>query len=393
MAKPTPVACPSCEGEIVINEQEGGRGTGEATSYYAQCKRCTYSQHDLASNCSGRRSDAIVEFNRIVKAAKASGATPSCALRARPGTPSPGHRMGNFQAQAGQFLDECIGEELAADPVFQAERFLEKALILARAAGASRARARTLLSGVFELEAAEVDQSTGATMLRLATLSRALGIEMTDAGAKELRRCDDRISILRAEEFAVLRDREFAAEPESEIDEPFKPQWPEGLKPNEAYQVLCDDKGRNGTSFLNVMVANDGDVHVGMQDWEDPQVGAPDPFPTLRCRTYSGGGRNARTHQALLMLAQAIRLDHEERQARGKLASGTPKTTAVRLYANMFQIKRDGVIVGAATSHSKGLWQLTCGNEHRVAPKHRSTSVEAAKAFDSQFPHSNPPAS
>lgn len=94
---------------------------------------------------------------------------------------------------------------------------------------------------------------------------------------------------------------------------PFKPAWPEGLKAGEFYTLPCDDKGRNGGSWLKVMVSDvDSDVYVSMQDWEEIPEGLPTPFPCIRNRTLFGGGRHTRTHQALLWLAQAIRLDNEE---------------------------------------------------------------------------------
>ena len=96
----------------------------------------------------------------------------------------------------------------------------------------------------------------------------------------------------------------------------FSPAWPDGLQSGEAYELKCDDKGRNGGSWLRVVVALDGDVHLVMQDWEEFPDGEPSPIPSLRCRTYFGGGRNARSHQALLWLAQAIRLDAAEREER-----------------------------------------------------------------------------
>lgn len=99
---------------------------------------------------------------------------------------------------------------------------------------------------------------------------------------------------------------------------PFDPNWPQGLEQNQTYELRCDDKGRNGGSWLRVFVANDGDVHLMMQDWEEVPNGEPAPFPSIRCRNYFGGGRNERSHQALLWLAQAIRLD----------AAGRTKATA-----------------------------------------------------------------
>jgi hypothetical protein len=94
----------------------------------------------------------------------------------------------------------------------------------------------------------------------------------------------------------------------------FEPHWPEGVEMNTIYQVPCDDKGRNGGSWLSVRVANDGDVHVAMQDWEDigEEGSIPDPFPSIRIRTFAGGGRHLRTRQALLWLADAIRRDNED---------------------------------------------------------------------------------
>ncbi len=92
----------------------------------------------------------------------------------------------------------------------------------------------------------------------------------------------------------------------------FDPAWPHGLEMMKSYKVACDDKGRNGGSWMRVLVAQDGDVHISMQDWEDVPKGEPSPFPSIRIRTLSGGGRNSRTHQALLWLARAIQLDAVE---------------------------------------------------------------------------------
>lgn len=100
-----------------------------------------------------------------------------------------------------------------------------------------------------------------------------------------------------------------------EEEEVYDPHWPMGLDKDEAYVLPCDDKGRNGGSWLRVVIANDGDVHLVMQDWEDPTEGQPSPVPTLRCRTLQGGGHHTRTHQALLWLARAIQLDNEDIEA------------------------------------------------------------------------------
>lgn len=111
-----------------------------------------------------------------------------------------------------------------------------------------------------------------------------------------------------------------------EAFDPFTPKWPAGLQQDHVYQLPCDDKGRSNANWLQVYVAQDSDVHVMMQDWEDilEKGSSPNPLPTLRVRTYFGGGRNHRTHQTLLWLAQAIRLDMEEKAAPVPLATVQP---------------------------------------------------------------------
>lgn len=98
----------------------------------------------------------------------------------------------------------------------------------------------------------------------------------------------------------------------------FAPAWPEGLEKGKVYRLLCDDKGGKGGTWLCLQVAEDGDVHVTMQDWEDIPEGIPNPIPSLRSRTFFGGGRSLRAHQALLWLADGVRRDEEEREARAR---------------------------------------------------------------------------
>jgi hypothetical protein len=87
-------------------------------------------------------------------------------------------------------------------------------------------------------------------------------------------------------------------------------KWPDGLEPMTAYRIACDDKGAQGGAWLEVIIGQDGDVHVQMQEWEFIPEGSPHPLPGIRIRTLHGGGRNRRTRQALLWLADAIRRDN-----------------------------------------------------------------------------------
>lgn len=116
------------------------------------------------------------------------------------------------------------------------------------------------------------------------------------------------------------RDRFISGLAKKRQDQVFEPHWPEGLEVGTLYRVPCDDKGRNGGSWLQILIAEDGDVYVSMQDWEDMPEGQPDALPGIRIRTLHGGGRNQKVRQVLLWLAAAIKVDTREDRERGLLA-------------------------------------------------------------------------
>lgn len=80
-----------------------------------------------------------------------------------------------------------------------------------------------------------------------------------------------------------------------------RPTWPEGLEARKAYTRQEDD----GDARLSVVFSDDGDGWISI-------LGAR-PGHGLRFRTLQGGGSSLRTRAALLLLAEAIRLDNEER--------------------------------------------------------------------------------
>ncbi len=85
-----------------------------------------------------------------------------------------------------------------------------------------------------------------------------------------------------------------------------KAYWPSTLAPRVAYMRRHDDTdGKTDASQdLCVVFGPDGDawVNVGID--------------SLRFRTWAGGGMSLRTRNALLVLAEAIRRDNEERPQR-----------------------------------------------------------------------------
>lgn len=81
------------------------------------------------------------------------------------------------------------------------------------------------------------------------------------------------------------------------------PIWPEGLEARKFYERPHDDRDDNDGT-LRVLIADDGDAWISVSGIREGHG--------LRFRTYAGGGSSLRTRAALLILAEAIRLDNEE---------------------------------------------------------------------------------
>jgi hypothetical protein len=64
MARIKPLPCPECSRPIEVFAQDGGRGTGDLTSYYVKCV-CGVNQRHLGSD--GTKASAIRDWNRWVK--------------------------------------------------------------------------------------------------------------------------------------------------------------------------------------------------------------------------------------------------------------------------------------------------------------------------------------
>lgn len=62
MSKPIPSACPRCGGEVDVAASAGGRGTGDLTSYRADCAKCGMLVDHLGDT--GRRDSAVRDYNR-----------------------------------------------------------------------------------------------------------------------------------------------------------------------------------------------------------------------------------------------------------------------------------------------------------------------------------------
>jgi hypothetical protein len=83
------------------------------------------------------------------------------------------------------------------------------------------------------------------------------------------------------------------------------PFWIEGLETDVFYERLHDDHDGSRQGRILVAMGRNGDAWVS--------VNGPSNVPTLRFRTFGGGGLSPRVRNALMVLAQAIKLDNEER--------------------------------------------------------------------------------
>lgn len=84
--------------------------------------------------------------------------------------------------------------------------------------------------------------------------------------------------------------------------------WPTHLQPNRRYVRLHDDHAGTFEGRLSIVIGEDGDAWVATD--------GPEP---LRFRMpTTGGGRSPYTRTALVILAEAIRLDDEANDQRNK---------------------------------------------------------------------------
>lgn len=95
---------------------------------------------------------------------------------------------------------ECFGLNWASNPLIRNYRFLEEALELVQACGATQQEAHQLVDYVYGRPAGEKEQEVGGVMLTLAALCLAQGLSMADAGEKELARVWTKVEQIRAKE-------------------------------------------------------------------------------------------------------------------------------------------------------------------------------------------------
>lgn len=107
-----------------------------------------------------------------------------------------------FQARVQPWMLECFGVEIAADQQERNHRFLEEALELVQACGATASEAHQLVDYVYGRPVGEMHQEAGGVMVTLAALCLAQGLDMHAAGETELARIWTMVEKIRAKQAA-----------------------------------------------------------------------------------------------------------------------------------------------------------------------------------------------
>lgn len=110
--------------------------------------------------------------------------------------------MSPFQNEVHDWLMACFGEPIASDKVERNHRFLEEALELVQACGATQEDAHKLVDYVYGRPVGERVQEVGGVMVTLAALCSAQGMDMEEAGKTEIARAWTVIEKIRAKQKA-----------------------------------------------------------------------------------------------------------------------------------------------------------------------------------------------
>lgn len=107
-----------------------------------------------------------------------------------------------FQSRVQPWMMACFGPEIAADTQERNHRFLEEALELVQACGATASEAHQLVDYVYGRPVGDKHQEIGGVMVTLAALCLAQGHNMHAAGETELARIWTKVEQIRAKQAA-----------------------------------------------------------------------------------------------------------------------------------------------------------------------------------------------
>jgi hypothetical protein len=108
----------------------------------------------------------------------------------------------SLQDRVYPWLLKCFGGKIASDKQERNHRFIEEALELVQSCGATASECHQLVDYVYGRPVGEKDQEVGGTMITLAALCLAQGLDMHEAGERELDRIWTKVEQIRAKQAA-----------------------------------------------------------------------------------------------------------------------------------------------------------------------------------------------
>lgn len=109
-------------------------------------------------------------------------------LAALASAPTPASATQSFQDRVKPWMLACFNEEIAADRLERADRFIEEALELVQSGGYDKERAHALVEYVYGRPQGDVNQEVGGVMVTLAAYCLAFGVDMHVEAERELAR-------------------------------------------------------------------------------------------------------------------------------------------------------------------------------------------------------------
>lgn len=110
--------------------------------------------------------------------------------------------MTDYQKRIDGWMQVCFGQTIAADRVERNHRFVEEAIELAQACGATAEECHQLVDYVFSRPVGEKWQEVGGAMVTLAALCNAQGLDMEACAERELARIWTKIDTIRRKQAA-----------------------------------------------------------------------------------------------------------------------------------------------------------------------------------------------
>ena len=108
----------------------------------------------------------------------------------------------SFQERVYPWMMECFGPAISGDSKERNHRFLEEALELVQACDCTTDEAHQLVDYVYSRPVGDQVQEVGGVMVTLAALCLAHGMDMHDAGEKELSRIWTKVEQIRIKQAA-----------------------------------------------------------------------------------------------------------------------------------------------------------------------------------------------